>query len=272
MAAGTVVAQFTGVDHSPEPHAFVHFMDVANAVPGVRALKPVLNELLRLEAGASVLDLGCGTGDDARELRRIVGPAGRVVGVDVSETMIETARERSDREAVPVEFDVVDAFALHYPDDTFDACRAERVLMHVDGDPADAIAELVRVTRPGGRVAISDFDWDADVYDHPDVETTRAIVRAISDGIRNGQVGRRLERLLGGAGLGDVRVQGVGISQPFEFFRMVTAGNLADAERRGALPPGTGDAWWPALEAAAREGRFFAMKTAVLAAGTKVGY
>jgi len=53
---------------------------------------------------------------------------------------------------------------------------------------------------------------------------------------------------------------------------MVTAGNLAEAEQRGALPPGTGDAWWPALEVAAREGRFFAMKTAVLAAGTKVGY
>ena len=268
----TVVAQFTGVDHSAEPDAFVRFMDIANAVPDVRALKPVLNALLRLDEGASVLDLGCGTGDDARDLRRAVGSDGRVVGVDVSKTMIDAARDRSEREGVAIEFEVADAFALPFPDDTFDACRIERVLMHVEGDPADAIAELVRVTRPGGRIAISDFDWDADVYDHPDREATRAIVRAISDGIRNGWVGRSLRRLLQEAGLVDVRVQGVGISLPYDFFRMVTAGNLEEAEGRSALPLGTGAAWWPALEEAARSDRFFAMKTAMLASGTKVGY
>lgn len=85
MTLQSDIARFTAVDHAPDPAFFVEFMDAANSLADVRALKPRLLELLSLSEGAHVLDLGCGTGDDARELARVVKPNGGVVGVDVSE-------------------------------------------------------------------------------------------------------------------------------------------------------------------------------------------
>ncbi len=67
------------------------------------------------------------------------------------------------------------------------------------------------MTRRGGRIVISDFDWDAEIYDHPDREDTRSIVQAISDGIKHGQIGRALPRLLLDAGLTDLTVESHGI-------------------------------------------------------------
>ena len=64
--------------------------------------------------------------------------------------------------------------------------------MHLDRDPADAIAEMGRVTRPGGRIVLFDFDWDAALIDHPDKTATRQIIQTVSDGIRHGQIGRQL--------------------------------------------------------------------------------
>jgi SAM-dependent methyltransferase len=202
------VAGFTEVDQAPDARLFVEFMDAGNMLPDVRALKAVVADELRLFPGARVLELGCGTGDDARVLAALVGQDGLVVGIDTSETMIGVARERSRASSLPVEFTVGDAFALDFPDHTFDACRCERVLMHVDGDPAQCIREMVRVTRPGGRIVISDFDWDVMMIDHPDRAVTRTIVHAVCDGIRNGRIGSQLPRLMSDANLVDVTFQG----------------------------------------------------------------
>lgn len=121
---------------------------------------------LGLSPGARVLEVGCGTGDDARLLAALVGQDGRIVGIDASEAMIGVAQERSSDSSLPVEFALGDVRALKFPDSAFDACRCERVLMHVDGDPPRGIEEMVRVTRPGGRIVILDLDWDTLLLDH----------------------------------------------------------------------------------------------------------
>ena len=54
---------------------------------------------------------------------------------------------------------------------------------------------MVRVTRPGGRIVVFDFDWDTLIIDHPDKETTRTVVLTYSDSIQNGWIGRQLPRL-----------------------------------------------------------------------------
>src|SRR5262245_4014546 len=99
--------------------------------------------------GWSILDVGCGLGEVCADLAELVGPTGRVVGIDASEALIAHARERWG--ASRIEFDVGDAEALEFEDATFDAVRAERVVQHL-GDPATAIAEMARVVRPGGGV------------------------------------------------------------------------------------------------------------------------
>jgi len=141
---------------------FVDFMDHANAQPDRQRFRKIIAERLNIATGDRVLDVGCGTGDDVRMLAPLVGSTGRVVGIDASKTMIDLAEERSRLSSLPVSFAVGNALSLDFPDDAFDACRCVTVLMHVDGEPADAIAEMVRVTRPGRHVVIFDVHWDGE--------------------------------------------------------------------------------------------------------------
>src|SRR5437764_2686562 len=79
-------------------------------------------DMAGLTAGARVLDVATGTGDLAFELAGHVGPTGEVVGVDFSEGMLELAREKAlARAASQVRFEVANALALPYADDSFDA-------------------------------------------------------------------------------------------------------------------------------------------------------
>jgi demethylmenaquinone methyltransferase/2-methoxy-6-polyprenyl-1,4-benzoquinol methylase len=103
--------------------------------------------------GADALDVCCGTGDLALELRRRIGPDGRVVGCDFSEPMLEIARRKSGEEGVAVEFGWADALDLPYGDGSFDAVTVgfgARNLADLD----KGIAEMTRVLRPGGRLVI----------------------------------------------------------------------------------------------------------------------
>jgi demethylmenaquinone methyltransferase / 2-methoxy-6-polyprenyl-1,4-benzoquinol methylase len=103
--------------------------------------------------GSDALDVCCGTGDLALELRRRIGPDGRVVGSDFSEPMLELARRKSGDEGLPVEFGWADALDLPYGDASFDAVTigfGARNLADLD----KGLAEMGRVLRPGGRLVI----------------------------------------------------------------------------------------------------------------------
>jgi 2-polyprenyl-3-methyl-5-hydroxy-6-metoxy-1,4-benzoquinol methylase len=103
----------------------------------------VLVEFLPRLAGASVLDVGTGTGRAALLLAR----RGAVVtGVDASTQMLEIARERAHREDLTVEFGVGDAHQLAFGDRAFDAAVSLRVLMHTP-DWRRCLSELCRVAR-----------------------------------------------------------------------------------------------------------------------------
>ena len=103
--------------------------------------------------GSDALDICCGTGDLALELRRRIGPDGRVVGSDFSEQMLDLARAKSGEQGLPVEFGWADALDLPYGDDSFDAVTVgfgARNLADLDA----GIAEMARVLKPGGRIVI----------------------------------------------------------------------------------------------------------------------
>jgi ubiquinone/menaquinone biosynthesis C-methylase UbiE len=182
---------FTQVDRTHDPDFFVRFMDEAQRPEGIRVSKRLMLERMALAPGAAVLEVGCGPGTDVFELVDVVGTAGLLVGLDESEAMIVEARRRASERHIAVTFEVGDVQALAFPDATFDVCRAARLLEHLP-DAWQALSEMARVTRSGGRVVVFDFDWDTLVVDHPDKETTRTIVLSYSDSIRNGWVGRQL--------------------------------------------------------------------------------
>jgi demethylmenaquinone methyltransferase/2-methoxy-6-polyprenyl-1,4-benzoquinol methylase len=103
--------------------------------------------------GSDALDVCCGTGDLALELRRRIGPDGRVVGCDFSEPMLEQARRKSGELGLPVEFGWADALDLPYGDASFDAVTIGFGARNL-ADLERGIAEMARVLRPGGRLVI----------------------------------------------------------------------------------------------------------------------
>lgn len=261
------MSQATAVD----PGFALRFFDAGNALPGIRALKPMMLDRLRLRRGMRVLEVGCGTGRDAYEIARRVGPAGRVFGVDASAEIVAEARRQSVARKLPVEFAVGDARALELPDGSVDRCRAERLLMHVPGGAEAAVAELARVLRPGGRAVVFDFDWDTFVIDGAEPALTRRIVRSFSDGLPNGRAGRALPRLLRDAGLIDVTVQPHAVEIPYDFFGWVISAHLDSAIAEGLFSPKELIGWWDELDRADAGDRFLAALLGFVVTGTKPG-
>src|SRR5207237_10386211 len=72
--------------------------------------------------------------------------------------------------------------------------------------PADALAEMYRVTRPGGRIVVADQDAETRILDLPDHALTRKILNYFCDSLPNGRIGRALPRLFRPAGLTDLSV------------------------------------------------------------------
>ncbi|MGF1625033.1 MAG: methyltransferase domain-containing protein [Alphaproteobacteria bacterium] len=130
---------------------------VADYESGWRAqLEPaqsLLLEMAALRSGAQVLDVACGTGLVSFRIADAVGPSGAVVGVDLAGEMVEAAaRLAAERGAGHVRFERCDAEALPFADATFDVAACALGLMYVP-DPTQALREMHRVLRPGGRAA-----------------------------------------------------------------------------------------------------------------------
>lgn len=155
---GGVVDRFHSVDQTTNLDFFIKFVDEGNRLEMVQTCKKIMSSFLNMQQGQSILDVGCGTGDDVLSLAELVGKTGSVVGVDSSEKMIEESKKRSNLRGgkLSIELHVGNAHHLDFADNTFDCSRAERLLMHVD----DPIAEMARVTKPGGHIVIFDLDWD----------------------------------------------------------------------------------------------------------------
>jgi ubiquinone/menaquinone biosynthesis C-methylase UbiE len=123
-----------------------------------RQLAPLRAALLQAAApgrGDCVLDVACGTGLVAFEAARAVGPAGRVLGVDLSGRMVEAAgRVRAALDLANVDFERMDAEALDLADASVDLVLCALGLMYLP-DPAAALREMRRVLRPGGRIALA---------------------------------------------------------------------------------------------------------------------
>jgi demethylmenaquinone methyltransferase / 2-methoxy-6-polyprenyl-1,4-benzoquinol methylase len=107
-----------------------------------------------LSAGSRALDVCCGTGDLAIELRRRCGPGGAVVGADFSERMLELARHKAARLGMPeVSFEWADALDLPYEDASFDAVTAGFGVRNL-ADLQRGVDEMARTLKPGGRLVV----------------------------------------------------------------------------------------------------------------------
>lgn len=175
------------------------YLDAVAATDAARGYKRDLLAALEIEPGHQVLDIGCGPGTDLGALAVAVGPTGAVIGVDQDPRMVATARERTA--GLPtVQVRQADAHRLPLGARSVDRARADRVLMHV-AQPSAVLAEMHRVLRPGGLLALAEPDWDTLAVDHPDLEVGRAFTRFVAERVnRNPAIGRQLPRLAADAG------------------------------------------------------------------------
>jgi ubiquinone/menaquinone biosynthesis C-methylase UbiE len=259
---------FGDVDGTGYTESFVAYLD--SATQQFQSLKQRSWERLDLGSGDRVLDVGCGLGDDVRELVRLVGLTGHVIGVDSSQTLLAQCRRRSADVPFPVGFVAADAHDLPFASNLFTACRADRVLQHLR-NPRQALREMVRVVRPGGRVSVVDRDWGLVALDADDRETTRFVVKRMAEGIRNAWVGPSLHALFLEVGIEPV-IEPVSIP----LFDLNVADTLLDlvivannAVTEGRLDKAAVTSWLTELKERDRTGRFSAVLTLVIASGVR---
>jgi SAM-dependent methyltransferase len=249
--------RFSSVDTGPDPGALIAFLEAHQTLAGLRSAKSAMLDQLRLGQARSALDVGCGLGDDLIEMARRLPPGGNATGVDASQAMIGQARHRACGLGVDVCFETVDA------------CRPERLLVHVP-DPQRVIAEMTRVTRPGGRIAALDPDVGDVVVDHPDRELTRVITHSFAGGaVAHSWIGRQLPRLFRRVGLTEVSASPVMVLTHLEFFQMMFASHVRRLCSDGVLTSRQADHWWSELGRQAGSGDFLAGVLFFLVAATR---
>ncbi|SHE93032.1 demethylmenaquinone methyltransferase / 2-methoxy-6-polyprenyl-1,4-benzoquinol methylase [Fodinibius roseus] len=116
--------------------------------------------------GHHVLDCATGTGDLALEFKEKVGDGGYVLGTDFCKEMIEHAPEKAQEHDLTVDFEVADAMDLPYENDRFDIASIAFGIRNVD-DPIQALKELGRVVKPGGKVVVLEFGQPKGLLKYP---------------------------------------------------------------------------------------------------------
>jgi SAM-dependent methyltransferase len=166
-------------------------------------------ELAGLREGARVADLGCGVGTVTVLLAEMVGPTGRVVGVDLSAEQLEEARERAaSAGATNASFVRASATETGLPRGSFDLVYCRYLLLHL-ADPEACLREMRALLRPGGVVVCEDGDLTSAGSEPPSALDAFADLFGRLGPTRglDYTLGRRLYHMVGAAGFGDVSIR-----------------------------------------------------------------
>jgi SAM-dependent methyltransferase len=254
-------------------YADVNYLQAAGEL--LRGAKLRSYELMQVAAGQHILDVGCGPGLDTVALAHLVGPQGRIEGVDRDPEMLAAADAYAQAAGVSdwVTHRAADAAALPFANDSFDACRSERLFQHLR-EPETVLAEMVRAAKPGGWVVVVDTDWGTSQTNTADPHFERQLMAFAAEyRLNNPYSGRRLYGMLRAAGLEAVTAEPYlfGITDFGLAMHVQNWGGFTRAAvKAGAVTQDEVDVYLGGLAAAADAGRFFGMLGGVIAAGMKV--
>lgn len=214
---------------------------------------------LSLESGERVLDVGSGPGFLSAEMAEMVGPSGRVRGVDASATMVDRASARNQNAFVT--FAAGDAAALDEPDGAYDVYVSTQVAEYVP-DTAAMCAEAFRVLRPGGgRGLIMATHMESASWRTANPDRMRRVLQAYRPRSAHYDLPHRLAPALEAAGFADVRASAfpiVNLDWSAGSYSEGTAAFIAEYVRKlGAPPAEEVDAWYAEQEDLAARGEYF---------------
>jgi ubiquinone/menaquinone biosynthesis C-methylase UbiE len=180
-----------------------------------------LLDLIGIGTGASAVDVGCGVLGIMHLLCERVGPTGQVLGVDREPRMIEAARRVIAERGLTADLAEQDATGLSLASESFDLVHERTVLLNVTY-PEKVIAEMVRVARRGGVVAVQEPDsanWLCDPPHPAFGKLHQELLAAYRTAGKNFDQGRTIARRLRGAGLTDVRVRATArVTRPGDYY------------------------------------------------------
>ncbi len=199
-----------------EAEQLIWLLDVQERAPAIGRLRDWALTQLAPRPGETAVDIGAGTGAETRRLAAAVGSTGRALGIEPHPLIRAEAQRRAAADETPARFVDGDAASLPLADASADLVRCERVFQHLP-DPRAAVSEIVRVLRPGGRVALLDTDWATMVLHPCDPDVLRRFNAAFCRGFAEPYAGRRLRSWLTTAGLAvDPDIGSAGVVLPDE--------------------------------------------------------
>lgn len=256
-AAGIELTSFEAMDAVRDVGAYVAALEAFDLLPELQELKQLARARCGVGPGQFVLDVGCGFGLETFRLARLVAPGGRIAGIDKSADFIAEARRRAAASGFEIEFRAGDAEKLPYADGSFDSTRAERLLIYVP-EPGRVIAEMARVTRPGGGIALIEPDFGTTTIGLADRALVRRVMAHESDkAVLHSSLPAALPTMLRGAGFGEpvVSTRVVLMSPKLGADYFSQAGRTAAAD--GAITADELSRWLAGIAASVRDGTFF---------------
>ena len=236
-------------------------LEAVYVTPDIVRQRSAILARLNLQPGETVLDVGSGPGLLMADIAEVVGPQGRVVGVDVSDPMLKLSNRRFATRPGPSRPVVLkaDATALPFATGSFDAATSAQVYEYVP-DVDQGLRELWRMLRPGGRALVLDTDWDSVVWNTTDPALTERVLHAWVQRFAHPHLPRTLRRRLQAVGFQDVECEALVLLNPVydpNTYSITNAEIMSAFVLKHGVPPSDVEGWRNALSSTAEKGDYF---------------
>jgi ubiquinone/menaquinone biosynthesis C-methylase UbiE len=275
MAADSVDIHrgFHDVDATGAGAAFEEYLVAMHRYPAWVESRAARQRLAAIARGARVLDAGCGIGMDLPDLAAAVGPDGAITAFDLSADLLDRAKVRAAALSTPIDYRQGDLQHLPFPDATFDVVWSERVLMYL-ARPLDAVREIRRVLRPGGRFVAGEIDFSSVWAVSADETLRQALQDSTMASVENPGLARHLPGLCHQAGFDSVTVEPtLAIGRSFDAVERASnlIWHLDRFVEQGRVTRAQADAWLHVQRRSSAEGRFVSIVGILSTVATRAG-
>ena len=143
-------------------HSWARYYDIAVGIISLgreRKFRQAALELVEIEPGMSILDVGCGTGSLTIAAKQKQGIDGQVVGIDPSSNMVNLAQDKAVKAGVEITFQVGVIEKIDFPEDHFDLVLSSLMMHHLPEDlKKEGLLEILRVLKSDGKLLIIELD------------------------------------------------------------------------------------------------------------------